>query len=394
MTKNDIQIGFNSGEELFDYINNHRGMKYVSIDASELFLLLQANQNKYILLYKLKIVGDLEFDKLEFRQLFMFTNCEITGNVNMENAIFNESFSFTNCKITGNVDMENAIFNNVLLLDDLSYKNFVFSNTTCEDDVVVTQMSGRVLCFGDCEQPSTAKFKKTIYLEECNLGSIFFGSKDISRVPIFDLILIRKSSIKQFLFQHIKPSRIRITESKIDELSCSGITVGRFNLGNNSVIGNFNLLDSTLSDGSFGENNIYALLEDTTIKGSFNMTNCSFLSDINFKNSLFNDVVNFSNTFSTNLKLNDSKFEGILNLNNSKFANGLNLGTSEFKGGLNLGTSQFKKVLDFNNCRIYKSLNWRQACYAGEYGDGIIHHNENFAEATVDRPVARYPVCK
>jgi len=123
------------------------------------------------------------------------------------------------------------------------------------------------------------------------------------------------------------------------------------------------------------------------------MRNCSFLSDIKFKNAVFNGVVNFTHPYTTDLIFSNT-FSTNLNLNNSKFEKGLNLGTSKFLGGLDLGTSQFGALLDFNDCRIYKSLNWRQACYAGSLGDGIIHHNVNFAEATVDRPVADYPVCK
>jgi hypothetical protein len=366
MTKNDIQIGFNSEDEVYNYLNKNQDMDYKSIDASKLFLLLQANQNKYILLYKLKIEGNLEFDKLEFL----------------------ESFWFEDCQITGDVEMQNAIFNGAVSLKDLSYKDFKFSNTTCENTVVVSdKMSGEVLSFGDFTKPSTAKFKGGVRITECDLDStVFFGSWDSSSIIKFtSVISIQESNIKNCLFEFLE-AELSIYNSKFNVFAVFGSTIDRLFFGNNT----------------FGQGTIFAggrlqrqyFLGFTTIKGPFMMYDCSFLSDINFYNAVFNEVVNFTGIFSTNLNLNNSRFEKGLNLGKSEFKGGLNLGTSEFKGGLNLGTSQFGALLDFNDCRICKFLNWKDACYAGSLGDGIIHHNVNFPDDKVDRPVAPYPLCK
>jgi hypothetical protein len=376
MTKNDIQIGFDSEDEVHNYLNKNQYMDYKSINASELLLLLEENKDKYILLYKLKIEGNLEFKNLQFTQPFLFQDCQITGNV----------------------EMQNAIFKGIVSLKDLSYQHFIFNDTACEDIVFVTgKMSGQLLSFGNSGQPSTAKFRG-VQISGCDLDSmLFFGSYDYKSMLEFNAIWIDLSNIKNCLFRYVKDSDIAIHTSKFNTLGVFGSTVKTLELTHST----FDKSATFSKDGPFAEE---YFLGFTTITGPFNMHNCSFLSDIKFKNAVFNGVVNFthpyttdlifSNTFSTNLNLNNSKFEKGLNLGTSKFLGGLNLGTSEFKGGLNLDTSQFKKVLDFNDCRIYKSLNWRQACYAGSLGDGIIHHNVNFAEATVDRPVALYPVCK
>jgi hypothetical protein len=360
MTTNDIQIGFDSYEELLNYLNKNQDMDYKSINASELLLLLQANQNKYILLYKLKIVGHLKFDKLEFLESFLFRDCQITGDVNMQNAIFNGTVS----------------------LQDLSYQGFIFSDTTCENEVVVKgKMSGDVLSFGNHGQPSTAKFKGGVRITDCDLDNVFFGSHNHLYVPQFNnstlknSIFIERSNIKTCLFQYVETSNIQIGKCEINELGFVGSTFEKLELYG-SKFGK----SATFSKGGVREK---YFLGFTTIKGPFNMHNCSFLSDIKFDTAVFNEVINFTGIFSTNL-----------NLNNSKFEKGLNLGTSQFLGGLNLGTSQFGALLDFNECVIYKSLNWKNACYASEGKEGIVYNDINFADNTIDRPKAPYPVCK
>jgi hypothetical protein len=366
MTKKNIKIGFDNMDEAYKYLRSNQNMEYVSIDASELFLLLKENQDKIILLLKLKIEGNLEFQDLQFTKSFWFKDCQITGDVYMGV----------------------AIFNSILTLDNVCYRVLSFQYATCKDNVrfrnanckdsveILGKMSGAYLDFG------SAKFNADIELYNCNLDGISFGNNAFE-FGKFNNIVIQRCNIDTWICVNYTISNLNIRTSTITALS--------FYEG---TIDDLNIFDSTLGELKNYDNNNSALLYNTTITGSFYMVYCSFLSDINFKNAVFNEVVNFSNTFSTNLKLNDSKFKGILNLNNSRFDNGLNLGTSQFLGGLDLSISQFKKVLDFNDCRIYKFLNWKDACYAGSLGDGIIHHDVNFPDDKVDRPKADYPVCK